>query len=150
YDNHNIWLDYIELYNIGDGDLGDKGVSLSRVRGGLVSNTIAHDNHSDSFNTGWQNDHPCEKCGFVDDTAYSSLRVSAANDQMLFLGCVSCFVVRAKSYHADRRGLNYGEVGGGFDQILTVRESEFYDNGWSSDNLGIFQSGPCVSGDDDS
>lgn len=125
------------------------GITLPRVRDALVKQTISHDNNDAGFNTGYYNDHRCTACGFEDVEAYrNGLPAGSNGDQFLFLGCESCWLIRGKSHDGLLRGLNYGEVGGGYDMQLTIRDSEFWDNGQTTDNNAVYQSGPCWSGDD--
>jgi peptidoglycan hydrolase-like protein with peptidoglycan-binding domain len=127
------------------------GVSVGPAQDLVIRKTISHDNGWSGFSTGELNDHRVARAGFEDVEAYrNGPKGGSLGDQLQFLGCESCYVVRAKSHDGMLRGLNFGNIGnfGGTDMFLLVRDSAFWNNGLSNDNNTVYQSGPCWSGDD--
>lgn len=137
---------WLELANAS----GD-GVGVGPAEQFIIRESISHDNTRSGFSTGNLNDNRVVHGAFEDIEAYGNgPRSGSLGDQFLFLGCESCYLIRAKSHDGYLRGLNFGNIGGfgGTDMFLLIRDSEFWNNGLSTDNQSVCQSGPCWSGND--
>lgn len=143
-----LHADWLSLHHNGGGGSG-QGISIGFQQNFLVSNSVAFANTGPGFATGLLVDKKVTNAGFVDIEAYGNGTGGEVfyGDGLGFGGGESLWCVRCKTHDNVMRGINTGEVGGGYNMVYRFRDLEAWNNGTTTDN-NVARTGIGASGDD--